>query len=278
MKANTLLCLYDGGWREVINQDGIDTAGRRIEKSESLTRVTTPEQVDTVGGARLAELVGEQWHFRYQIEPGNGEVPYADVVMGATVLAPNQDGTLVSQRVIGCTVTKEDGGTVYTPEVGTYVRGSEELLSNHLARLAPGALGGRSDSAQPNDARQPRQERPLEPDPWLWSLGDESTALSDSVGFTSASYKVRSGMLISRLDGNINGPDGTSTDATIDLYIDDVLQVDAQLVIPAGGAPGPEATVHYGAFLTAGQRWKLVATDLPPETATLEVTVTVVGR
>lgn len=150
MPVNALLCRYNGGWHEVINQPSIDTFGRR-EALLGLGALQSPQEVDKVAGQQLAIFADNRMAIAADIEPmGEADRPYRSWNVGDTIQVPAYGGGVISERVRALTGSEDENGEVtYSPELGDLILEAQERQLLALKKMADGTLDGESPVATP---------------------------------------------------------------------------------------------------------------------------------
>ena len=133
------------------------------------------------------------------IEPGTGEQPYTDFVLGDTVTVDGE-----SLRVSSFTATVDDVGLVrWAVEVATAGMLSEERLDRMLKAKIAGTVGGRVLAASPTspgvDGNDPSGKRATPPS--LASSGDEVVTGSAGTHIAEAPYRITGAVITSPADG-----------------------------------------------------------------------------
>lgn len=162
MIANSLLVRYAFGWYEVKGdytpQRWDETPGwlpagaafRReallglggVQSEAELVRVAR-EQLGWFGDART-EITAD-------LAPvDETDTPYVAFGVGDFVTVPDLDGSTVTERVIGLTVTEDEHGTVtFAPELKDRILSDYERWQRNLDKMAAGTVGGNSAVANP---------------------------------------------------------------------------------------------------------------------------------
>lgn len=149
--TNALLVKYEGGFTEVIDQPSIDEHGRK-EGFLQLGGVQSEGAVETICAALFERIARPQISTTMAIDPtGIGDVPNIDFRKGAYIMAPDESGAIVSQRVrsLATSVDPETGKLLHVPTLRDAIEEETEQLERWLKRLANGALGGTTNTPSP---------------------------------------------------------------------------------------------------------------------------------
>lgn len=114
--TNALLVRWSGGWFDVVDAGSVAAHGRH-EDFFSAGNARSPEEAERLALAQLARLAEPTETVKAAVEPGPGEEPYVDVLIGDTVTIDDSTGTPTTKRVLGFTVSEDetDGAAVIVP-------------------------------------------------------------------------------------------------------------------------------------------------------------------
>lgn len=153
--ANRLLIRWGGGYTYREDGGSVAAVGAK-EAFLSLADVQSVDEMDRIADASIARFAAEQVAYQLTVKSVAGKVPLVDYGIGDTVTLPAIAGGSTTARVSGMVVTEDDeGNPFYAPEVGAQLLDPVERIDRAVSRMAPGTLGGRSESATPIIGRSP---------------------------------------------------------------------------------------------------------------------------
>lgn len=146
---NVVLIRWGDGFIEG-QMDASVTANGRRESLLSIANVSDGPTALHVALANIDPMSELEESVTLRVEPGTGEVPGVDYVVGDRITVPNVLGVASSYRVAACSWTQDDDHTVYVPELATARDIIDQRYQRWLTRTNNGALEGRSRSASPS--------------------------------------------------------------------------------------------------------------------------------
>jgi hypothetical protein len=165
MIVNRLLVRYKRGWIAVEDTASITAYGVSAGKL-TLGDVESQAEATRIAQAHLLKYATPETQIDLTVDPRASQPDdrvWWDWDLGDYVNAPDRSGSMVPYRVVGLTIsTDELGAIVIQPTLSSLIEEQAIRTWRWLRRMAPGTLGGRSESATlpvPADSIITRQAR-----------------------------------------------------------------------------------------------------------------------
>lgn len=148
--GDALLVRWAGGWTEAVDDDAVETYGRR-ETLLSLGAVQSYDEAGRIADRQLDKFAEPRTGIVAGIKPvDDTDYPYLAFRVGDTVEIPDRDGEPSSERVIAIAVSEDDDGIVtYAPTFKDPLLDDEERWDQTMEKMADGTFRGDSQVATP---------------------------------------------------------------------------------------------------------------------------------
>jgi streptogramin lyase len=169
--VTTFLARWGGGWHEVTDSGAEASYGRR-EALLGLGALASLAEVERVAVEALVAYATPREEITASILPTTGDDAYLDWNVGDTVTVPDSAGAAVVERVVGITVSEDNGSgrAVVNPTMRDAIVPADARMMQAVKKMVNGTLRGDAKVAQPVvPTAQPRTVFPA-PSPCLVGL------------------------------------------------------------------------------------------------------------
>jgi hypothetical protein len=163
--VTTFLARWGGGWHEVTDSGAEISYGRR-EALLGLGALASLAEVERVAVEALVAFAAPREEITASILPTTGDDAYLDWNVGDTVTVPDSAGSPVVERVVGITVSEDNGSgrAVVNPTMRDAIVPADARMMQAVKKMVNGTLRGDAKVAQPVvPVAQPRSVFPVPP-------------------------------------------------------------------------------------------------------------------